>query len=172
MRRGSVLVVIALLAAACGNVAENVVERVAENAMESEGGGDVDVDLDDDGGSVRIQTDEGEISIDAGSGGEVPDGFEMPVPDGGEVVGTMSFSAADGSRTSVTLEYPPSALDDLVETYEEYFDSFEGSFSSQSSDSGSQFWSWGTADGAVTAAISAYDGDDYVTLALVETTGG
>lgn len=160
-------VALALVLTACGNVAENIAEEAIERSLEAEGGGNVDIDIDNDGeGTIEIQSDEGDSTISFG-GGELPDGLPMPVPDGYEVIGSSSFTSAGQTRTTVTLEYSPSALDGLVETYEGYFSGFEDVFESRTTDDVSQLWSWTTSDGLQSAAISAYDGDDYVTVALV-----
>jgi hypothetical protein len=112
----------------------------------------------------------GDSTISFG-GGELPDGLPMPIPDGYQVIGSSTFAAADQNRTTVTLEYPPSALDGLIETYEDYFGGFEDVFESRTSDDASQLWSWTTSDGLQSVAVSAYDGDDYVTVALVTADG-
>ena len=88
------------------------------------------------------------------------------MPDGYDVVGSTSFETAGQSRTTVTLEYPPSALEGLIDTYEDYFGGFEDVFESRTSDDVSQLWSWTTNDGLQSVAVTAYEGDDYVTVAL------
>lgn len=161
------LVALALVLSACGNVAENIAEQAIERGLEAEGGGNVDIDIDNDGeGSVQIQSDDGDVSINIG-GGELPDGLPMPVPNGYEVVGSSSFTTAGQTRTTVTLEYSTGALDALVETYEDYFSGFDDVFETRSNDDASQLWSWATGDGIQSVAITAYDGDDYVTVALL-----
>ncbi|MFZ8997288.1 MAG: hypothetical protein ACO225_10445 [Ilumatobacteraceae bacterium] len=65
---------------------EDIAERVIENRLEAEGAGDVDLDL--DGGNVRIETDEGVV--------------EMQIDDEGNMTiqneeGSMEMSVEDGN---------------------------------------------------------------------------
>ena len=111
----------ALMLSACGNAAENI----AENIIEAETGGEVDVE----GDSIVIQSDDGEteieisgddetvvisgtdesgedISIEMG-GTEIPADFPMPIFDPSEVTHVSTFDLAEGSSFSVTLEIDP-----------------------------------------------------------------
>ena len=165
------LIALALAASACGNIAENIAEEAIERGLEAEGGGNVDIDLDSDGeGTIEIESEEGDSIISMG-GGEVPDSLDMPIPDGYEVVGSSTFSGTDQTNTTVTLQYSPSDLDDLVEVYTDYFAGFDDVFTSQSDSGGSQLWSWATGDNDQTqsVAITVYDGDDFVTVSLTQT---
>lgn len=109
---------LALVAAACGG-GEGLAERIIEESIENESGGDVNVDLDTDGdGSISIDVDGddgGSITI---GGGDVPDELVTPVRSGGDV--TTSF-VSDGD-VLVSLVYPASEFDALVEFYEDWKD--------------------------------------------------
>ena len=59
---------------AAENIAENLVEQIAE---QGEGVGDVDINL--ESGEINLETEEGAITI---GGGDMPDGFPIPAPDG------------------------------------------------------------------------------------------
>ena len=75
-------------------ITEKVTEEIIEKAIESEGGEDVEIDLDD--GEMTIQSDDGEVNISAddetveiksddvemtiGTGAELPEGFPGNVP--------------------------------------------------------------------------------------------
>ncbi len=79
MRRTTViasLAVLGLTAAACSS--EDAAESFLENALEQEGGGDVDLDFGSDGG-FSIETDEGSMSIDE-------DGNFVITDESGEVI--------------------------------------------------------------------------------------
>lgn len=93
----AVTALVPLLLAGCGTVTENLAEEAAERAAEAGGGGDVEVDVDDEG-NVSVESDEGSISV--GSGASLPDGFpeSMPVPEGLETAGGFS-QEADGRST-------------------------------------------------------------------------
>ena len=62
MRRYWLAVPAAMAVVAAGCSGEDLAERVVENRIESESGGDVDIDLDD--GDMSIRSDDGEFSIE------------------------------------------------------------------------------------------------------------
>ncbi len=111
--RKYLLLAVLLALSACATAAENLAENAIENQIENELGEGASVDMDD--GSVQITTDDQSITI--GEGADVPDGFPIPVPDGGTVI----YSATDASAMVVIADYPASMLDDLIETFEDYF---------------------------------------------------
>jgi hypothetical protein len=84
---------------ACGAVAEKAGEKATEKAIESQTGGDVDVDTDD--GSVSIETEEGSASFGTG---EVPEDWpdDIPLPDGLEVLTSSSTVSGNERLTAVT----------------------------------------------------------------------
>jgi hypothetical protein len=82
----------AVLVSGCGSD-----ERTAEQAMEESSGRELDVDIDDD--EVRVETDEGELSV----GQSLPEDFpvdEVPLLDGA----VMSATAMAGRGWVVNLE--------------------------------------------------------------------
>ncbi len=111
--RKVLLLAVLLTLSACATAAENLAENVIENSIEGELGGDASVSVEDD--SIQITSDEGSVSV--GEGVDVPEGFPLPVLDGG----TVFYSATDASSTVVMIEYPGAMLEELVETYEDYF---------------------------------------------------
>jgi hypothetical protein len=101
MQRGAVTVGLVLVAVGCGG--DQVAERIAENRIESAGGGDVDVDLND--GEFSVKTEDGEFSIKTdedgnvsiqGSGSNDGETFTIESENGETVVesdgGTATFS--------------------------------------------------------------------------------
>ena len=137
MRRTVIIAVAAaLMLSACGNAVENI----AENIIEAETGGEVDVE----GDSIVIQSDDGEteieisgddetvvisgtdesgedISIEMG-GTEIPADFPMPVFDPSEVTHVSTFDMAGGSSFSVTLEIDPGNATDAIDFYKDWFE--------------------------------------------------
>lgn len=99
-----------MLLSACGNVAETVAEQVAEQA----GGGNVDLDIDDDGGNVSIETDEGSMQI--GSDLELPEDLAVDVPGGGSVTSVFDFD----TDISVVVSYDIGEFDDLIDFYADW----------------------------------------------------
>lgn len=118
MRRTTAALTLALVAstglAACGG-GDKISEQIAEKAIESQGGGDVDLDIGDDGsvkvetsdgtfsadedGNITIESEDGTQTIDSDIGGELPDDFpDLPLPDGFEP--TSSSVLGDGTEKS------------------------------------------------------------------------
>lgn len=119
MKRIAIIIaVIAVVAAACGAATEQLTEQIIEQS----GGGDADVDLDLDSGQVSVETEDGSITI---GGGEIPDGFPVPFPDGGNVQSTF---VSDGAA-SVSVAYPKDRFDELVAYYEDWTASQGGEWS-------------------------------------------
>lgn len=91
-RVGCILVA-AMLASGCSAIAEKAGEKIAEKGIEAGGGGDAEINFDDDGdGSISMESSEGSFSM---GGGEIPDGFpeEVPLPDGFEVESAMAIGS-------------------------------------------------------------------------------
>lgn len=106
---------LAVFAAGCDAIGE----RVAEEAAEQAAGGDVDLDLDEEGGSISVETSEGSMSF--GGGGDLPESFpeDLPLPPGDfEVSSSFEESNDDGASLTVALLVEGSH-DDLVAHYEE-----------------------------------------------------
>ncbi len=158
-----VLVVLALVAVGCGKAAENIIEGAIENQLEEEGGGDVDVNLDEDDGSISIETDEGSMNI---GGTDVPDDFPLPLPDYEEVVGVVT-QTGDFASSMVTVTFDPDDFEDVAELYGDFFndDGWEVSRTDSSSD-GDRMVMYFASKGDVSAsAIVGYnDGEETATV--------
>lgn len=87
--------------AGCGSIAENLTEEVAERALEAEGSGNVELDLDNDNGGISVETSEGSFSV--GGARELPDTFptEIPPPADAEVVSSIAVDDADTTGFNV-----------------------------------------------------------------------
>jgi hypothetical protein len=88
-----------ILITGCGAVAEKAGEKAAEKAIESQGGGNVDIDTSEDG-KVSIETEDGSVSFGSG---EVPAEWpgDVPLPDDLEVSTGSTIGASDGRLVSV-----------------------------------------------------------------------
>ena len=118
-------VALALALTACQSAAENIAENLTEQIVEASGEvGDVDIDI--DSGEISIETDEGSITI---GGGELPEDFDVPLPDGFEVT---SVFTSDGS-SSVTLTFPGGDFDNIVAHFEDWTSSQPVEWSNSSS---------------------------------------
>ena len=130
-------VALALVLTACQSAAENIAENITEQiAEQAEGVGDVDIDL--ESGEIKVETDDGSMII---GGGEVPDGFAIPLPDGYQVTSVFT----NDESASVSLAYPGADYDDIVKFYDDWTGSQSSEWSkSTSSISGDE----GTLDSA------------------------
>ena len=163
MRLGIVIVVLALVSVACGNVAENVLENAIENQLEEESGGDVNIDLDEDGGVVSIETDEGSMSI---GGTEIPDDFPLPLPDYEEVVGVIT-QTGDFASSMVTLSFDPNDFEEVAELYEDFFNDadWELSRTDSTTDGDRMVIIYASKDEVSASAIVGYnEGEDFATV--------
>lgn len=96
------LVALVAISFGCGKAAEKGIER----SIESENGGDADVDLSD--GNIQVSDGEGgTVEIDASGNASLPDGFPSDL----EVAGTTNIIQASNSTTGdsqvqlVTLQF-------------------------------------------------------------------
>ncbi len=163
MRLGFVIVILALVAVGCGNAAENILEGAIENQLEEEGGGDVNVNLDDDGGVVSIETDEGSMSI---GGTEIPDDFPLPLPDYEEVVGVVT-QTGEFASSMVTLTFDPDDFDDVAGLYGDFFsdDGWEVSRTDSNADGDRMVIFYASKDAVSASAIVGHNqGEDTATV--------
>lgn len=156
-----VLAALTLTLSACsgGDIAEEILEG-------QEGVGDVEIDENNGSLVIEVEDEDGGGSAVIG-GGEVPDGFPIPVPDGGTVVSTFT----QDSDAIVTITYPASEYDSLVATYQDFVDNSGGDVNTfTSSDPASVTWTV-SADGA-SYNISVTEGNPDVTVYLVTSSTG
>ncbi len=124
---------VSLILAACQSASETIAEQLAEQVE-----GVDNVEIDTDTGQVKIETDEGSVTI---GGGELPDDFPVPLPDGYQVA---SVFTADGT-SAVSLAYPEGDFDEIVAFFDDWTSSQSTAWSkSTSSVSGGE----GTIDSA------------------------
>lgn len=141
MRRLIVIIgLLALVAVGCQSASDTIAEQLAESAE-----GVNDVDINSDTGEVKIETDDGSLTI---GGGEVPDSLTLPVPDGGTVL--ASFSTNDD--VSVSIQYPGDRYDSLVEFYSDWTSSDSAEWEQSSA-------SFNSAAGVELKSETWFDGD-------------
>lgn len=92
-----------LAATGCSSVGDAIAERAAEEVLEQAGGDDLEIDLDDDGEGISIQSSEGSLDI---GGGTLPNSFpdDMPLPEPHEVIGAFEQTDGDTAFMSVNIE--------------------------------------------------------------------
>ncbi len=122
MKRTAVMfVALALVLAACQSATEQLSEKLAEQAV-----GVNDVDIDTDTGKISVETDEGSFTL---GGGEIPEGFPVPVPDGGRV--TASFVSDDSM--DVSISYEQSRFEEIVAHFDSWTNSQTNEWSTNTS---------------------------------------
>lgn len=109
---GAALLGLMLLAGGCGKASEKTAEKMAEAAIQAQGGGDAKVDLSE--GKYSVQTKDGTFEVAAGGGAKLPDGFPADI----HVVknAKVLMSAATGDGFMVNLESAES-MDTLDAAY-------------------------------------------------------
>ncbi len=153
-------------------IAERVTEEVIEKAIESEGGGDVEIDLDD--GKITIQGDDGEVNISAddetieiqsddgevtiGTGADLPDGFPGDVPIYPDMEITMGWAVTEDSKDSYSVNgLTEDAGDDVFAWYKDKLSGW---------DIENEFTASG--DDVTTSSLSAKNGGLEVFLMVIE----
>ncbi len=159
------LIAMSLIVAACGNAAEEVAER----AIEAGGDGNVNVELDDDGGEFTIESDDGTQTVNVGSG-ELPEELTVPLPDGYEVVVSSVADQPGGRFVSVMLTFPGGDIEAIAAHFDAYYDGVDGTSRQQLSFEGGTQYVWSNESGFGVAA-SARDGEDSVEVTVTEMTG-
>lgn len=163
MRLGLIIVILALMSVGCGKAAENLIEGAIENQLEEEGVGDVNIDLDEDGGVVSIETDEGSMSF---GGTEIPNDFRLPIPDYEEVVG-VATQTGEFASSMVTLSFDPDDFDDVAALYEDFFsdEGWEVSRTDSSADGDRMVIFYASKDAVSASAIVGYnEGEETATV--------
>ncbi len=116
-----VFAILSLVAAGCGG--DSATDNLVENILEQQPGVDeVDIDSEDDSMTISFESEEGDISMEMGSGQELPEGFPFPIPDGSEVVGSSTWEGPDGVAMQAGLEFSAENFDSVVEFYEDFFE--------------------------------------------------
>lgn len=159
-----------LLLAGCGAAAEKVSEKATEQAIESQTGGDVDINTDGEG-SMDIETEGGSLSFGTG---EVPEEWpeDVPLTEGLEISSGSTIDSSDGELVSVTAttdDTPEEILATLKDALADWTISGE---STSTFDGGSMTSAqWDTEGRRLTfAATSATEGG--TTLSIGHTTLG
>ena len=125
-------VALAVLATGCGNLVERATEEAVERAVESDSGGDVDIEFNDDG--ISVQSDEGDFSLSVDESGVEIEGtdadgndFSLDADEGGvnaesgdgtfdlDSDGTFTATDADGDVTTGEVSSDGDSVDFTVE---------------------------------------------------------
>ena len=99
----------------CGFAAEQASEAIVEGSTGA------DVEIDDDGESVSIETEDGSVEISGGDSATIPDGFPKDVPlYDGALVMSQKFDTEDGVAYNIGIKTDDGA-NDVAEWYSDEF---------------------------------------------------
>ena len=147
----------ALALSGCGEAADQVAEEAVEQAIEGQGGGDVEIDA--DGESFSVEGEDGsEFSVGSD---ELPDDFptEVPIPEGATVESSSTVKTDGKAGWFVALTYADADAGDLADTSK-----------SEMEDAGFEETSTFSADETTT---SGYEGNGYtVTVSIAPNVEG
>lgn len=155
------MVVTALALAACGGA--ELTEQIIEG---QEGVGDVEISEDDGTVEIEIETDEGDVSAVFG-GGDLPAGFPIAVPDGGDVKSVVE----SGGEASVSLAFGASEFDSIKSFYENWVGSSGATVVSKSEMSSPRAVTWVLEMGSQFYNIIVSEAVDLTIVNLVVTGG-
>jgi hypothetical protein len=89
----------------CGSASEKISEQIAEKAIESEGGEDVDVDIDADKGEINISSSEGSFNMKTSGEAEWPDEVPSYVPKfDGKIISVVETESEGQKHFSIIYE--------------------------------------------------------------------
>lgn len=138
-------VILVVSVTGCASAANKVTEKVAEKAIENASGGNANVDISNNGGTIQVQTDQGSATY---GGGDIPDSIDVSFPSGYEVIA----SSDTPTDASVQLDYADRTFDDIVASLQSWVDGQPGDFNATtSSGNGVQIQAWSS--DALTIAV-------------------
>jgi hypothetical protein len=115
MKNLLLLLTVSFILFSCGETKENAAEKIAEEAIEAETGENVDINIEDESGSVTITTKDGDAEFSANNNAEIPDDFPDDVfvyPDT-----KVQLSMAVEGNFSLKL-IAGDGLDEIISKYE------------------------------------------------------
>ncbi len=112
----AVLIGLALVVTACGAAVEKLSEEAVEQAIESGGGGDVELDMSGEGDDFTVKVDSEDGSFSVGSGVEVPEQLQTPVPGGG----SATTAGTQDDDVFVAIQYPGDQYEQIVAFYDDW----------------------------------------------------
>ena len=166
-----------VVAASCGAASDKISERIAEEAIEASGGGELDVDISGDGDDMTINVETEEGSFSTGSNVELPGELNVPVPDGGNV----TASGTQGSSAYASITYPRDRYDEIASFYDDWtsgtgdeWETYTSTFDMDGETQRSAQWSTtGGSYVAVTDCFDVYgDGDSLDSVCVTLNQGG
>lgn len=164
-KRATSLALSALLClgiAGCSNPVDEAAERLTEQAIESAGGGEVDVDIDDE--TVTLSDEEGN-ELSAGEGASIPDAWpgEVPLFEGGDLM----FATVQAEGTASALWETNASVEDATASYDAALTGSGFTLDQEASMAGAQMRSYTGSGLMVSVTVAEGDGVTDVTVAVM-----
>lgn len=121
MSKAALLLTLVLVCTGCRAAAE----RLAEDALGDELGGNVDIE----GGGYTVTDDTGTVRVSD----ELPPGLEVPVLNGATTIASLERRTDDDVSWLVDLRYPVDRYDEIIRFYAAYAESLDQPVSYESS---------------------------------------
>lgn len=173
-RAGAAVVALGIVAALAGcgeQIAEEVVERQVEGALGT-AGGDVEIDIDEDGesGTITMEGEDGDATFSFG-GSDLPEGFPAElIPAGATIETSSTIASGDGAMDMVSF-VTDRATDELFDHYVDLVPSLGYTLEQQMENTINDVTSFGvtgSADGVtVTISGTPQDGGTSVSVLLM-----
>jgi hypothetical protein len=162
MKRAAISIAfLAILTTACSPS-----ELIAEQILEGQEGIE-NVEIDESTGEVKIEV-EGE---DGGSvvigGGDIPDGFPIDVPSGGEVQAVLQ----SGTDATVSLMFDAADFDTVIAFYEDWIEKSGSDVINKFESSAPKAVAWTVEDGSASYNISVSEAGEQTIVSLFVTGG-
>lgn len=163
MRASKTITALAVLA--LGLVACSPGEELAEQVLESEEGVE-DIEIDAGSGEISVEGEGEDGESFSIGGGEIPDGFPIDVPGGGEVQSVVE----QGDEALVAVRWEDD-FDSIASFYEDWVSS-HGEVVNKTETSDPKSVSWSVEDGNRVYAITVADAGVFTQASLMATESG
>lgn len=122
------------------------------------------MEIDEDSGQIEIETDDGSVVL---GGGDLPDGFPISVPDGGNVQSVLQSDEGTGVSISYSSDF-----DEVKGFFQDWIDSNIDEVDSTIESSSPPSISWAMRDGDLIYFIRVMDAGDGTVQVALNVAGG
>lgn len=113
-------VILTMTACGSGGDSDDAADALAEEIVERAGGGDVEINTDDDEFTMEVENDEGGFA--ATLGGDLPADFPFPLPDEFEVRSSMQIDDEAGTSYNAVISVDAEEYDSVKAMYESWLE--------------------------------------------------
>lgn len=148
--------------AGCSNPADEAAERLTEELVEGAGGGEVDVDIDDE--TITLSDEEGN-EFSAGEGSTIPDTWpaEVPLYEGGQLM----FATVQAEGTASALWETDESVESASQNYDDVLTAAGYSLDQEASMAGAEMRTYTGNNLMVNVTVAEGDGVTDVTIAVM-----